>query len=67
MCIKRQLLLVTISFLILIVGFFFIAFSLLGKKKNTEGECESNSEPSRSFGCGCGTGACGLPADGRRG
>jgi hypothetical protein len=59
-----KLLLITIGFLILIVGFFFIAFTLLGKKKNTDGECESNSEATRSFGCGCGTGACGLPSDG---
>ncbi len=59
-----KLLLVTIGLLILIVGFFFIAFTLLGKKKGVEGECETDNASTRSFGCGCGTGACGLPGDG---
>jgi hypothetical protein len=53
-----KLIAVTLGFLIVIAGFFFVAFSL-SKKKNVS-NCDSNANSS-SFGCGCGSGACGLP------
>lgn len=54
--------LVTFGLLVVIVGFFFVAFALSGKK-NTDGEeCSTNGNTS-SFGCGCGSGACGMPVN----
>ncbi|MFP4557763.1 MAG: hypothetical protein ACLFNU_12920 [Bacteroidales bacterium] len=50
----------TFGLLIIIVGFFFVAFSLLGRK-NTQNDDSCSTNNSQSFGCGCGTRACGLP------
>lgn len=58
-----KLLLVTVGLLIIIVGFFFVAFTLLNKGKDSEDDCESATNSARSYGCGCGTGACGLPRE----
>ncbi len=59
-----KLALVTLGLLAVIVGFFFLAFTLLGKNKGSEANCETDVKGStRAFGCGCGAGACGLPAD----
>jgi hypothetical protein len=57
------LLLVTLGVLAIVVGFFFLAFTLLGSKNQNNGQenCSTDNNP-RSFGCGCGSGACGLPA-----
>jgi hypothetical protein len=57
-----KLVVITIGLLSLIVGFFFVAFALLGKKNTNDDDCSTDNN-SRSFGCGCGTGACGMPAD----
>jgi hypothetical protein len=61
-----KLTLVTLGMLAIIVGFFFVAFSLLKKKEPETDSCSTNTNNTRSFGCGCGSGACGLPVD-RRG
>ena len=57
-----KLVLVTLGLLAIIVGFFFVAFILLGKKSADGADC-STSDSNRSFGCGCGSGACGLPVN----
>lgn len=59
-----KLVLITIGLLATIVGFFFLAFTVFGKSKQSETDCETDAKnTARAFGCGCGTGACGLPAD----
>ncbi|HDP55625.1 MAG TPA: hypothetical protein ENN24_08120 [Bacteroidetes bacterium] len=58
-----KLVLATLGVLIIIVGFFFIAFTLLGKNKSQDQESCNTHGQTRSFGCGCGSGACGLPVD----
>ncbi|HPF93849.1 MAG TPA: hypothetical protein PLV65_07920 [Tenuifilaceae bacterium] len=58
-----KLVLATLGVLIIIVGFFFVAFTLLGKNKSQGQESCNTDEQTRSFGCGCGSGACGLPVD----
>jgi hypothetical protein len=58
-----KLLLATVGLLVIIIGFFFVAFTLLGKGKESKEDCETASSSPRAYGCGCGTGACGLPAD----
>jgi hypothetical protein len=57
-----KLIVITFGLLAIIVGFFFVAFVLFGKKNTNDGDCSTETN-SRSFGCGCGTGACGMPAD----
>ncbi len=57
-----KLVLATLGLLIVVVGFFFVAFALLGKKKTDADECSTDAN-TRSFGCGCGSGACGLPVE----
>jgi hypothetical protein len=53
--------------LALIVGFFFVAFSLLMKKEPEGDDCSTATTNARSLGCGCGTAACGLPIDRQKG
>lgn len=57
-----KLVLATLGLLIVIVGFFFVAFALLGKRNSEAEECSTDTN-TRSFGCGCGSGACGLPVE----
>jgi len=62
-----KLTLITLGMLALIVGFFFVAFSLLKKKEPEGDDCSTATSNARSFGCGCGTDACGLPIDRQKG
>lgn len=58
-----KLTLITLGMLTIIVGFFFVVFSLLKKKEPETDSCSTDTNSTRSFGCGCGSGACGLPVD----
>jgi hypothetical protein len=56
-----KLLLVTIGLLMVIVGFFFVAFRLLKKGDSSADDCSTENSNARAYGCGsC---ACGLPSD----